>query len=197
MCCLSTLPLSGAPLYRVGAPKPQDDFVHWEVSAEGVFSSAEVEDSDGNKALNGARGVGLRTTYALRPWLALGAEGLHFKKQTFGPFVKRYEAERVGILAKITLSPDTSPRAYAVLGAGKNFYSLTYGKTMASAHWKKTKKSASYVQLGLGLETDIWKAWFIGAEGDIFYGRKTGLGRYYQTGKTWEALGRLRTGIRF
>ena len=190
--------LCAAPLYRAGAHKnAADDFSRWEVSADGVLSSAEVSDVRGQNALNGTGGLGLRGVYSVRPWLGLGAEGAYFPARSFGPFVDAYQTARIGTVAKLSLSPDTSPRVYFILGAGVSRHRFTFRKTPATAHWKTRRTDIPYVQAGLGLEVTVWKGWFAGLEGNMLYNTKTALTPYYRLGARWEKTLRLRAGVRF
>ena len=191
-------PLWGAPLYRAGQSKAHlPDFDRWELAAHGAVSSVSLTDFTGSNTLNGAKGVGLGGLYYLRPWLGVGAEGTYLLKQELPPFVEKYQALRGGLAAKFILSPDTLPRVYAVLGAGKTEYRLAYTKVPATAHWKRTAKRINYVRLGLGLETDLRKGFFIGIEAGALYNCATRLSTYYTLEKRWEFDGRFRAGVRF
>lgn len=187
-----------APLYRAGETKsPAADFYRWEVGADYVYASAQLEDKYGSAALRAVQGIGLRALYSLTPYIGVGAEGEHFFAQSFGNFVSKYEQDRAGILLKLTLSPDVSPRVYGVLGIGKSRHRFAYRKTPATLFWKNGTSSATYLQAGLGVETDIWKNCFIGAEGDFNYSPTTSLNFYYRLKRKWAFSGRLRLGVRF
>jgi len=190
--------LFSAPLYRAGETKsPATDFYRWEVGADYIYSFMGLKDRFGSNALRGAQGVGVRALYNLTPYIGVGAEGSHFFGQSFGNFVSKYEQDRAGVLLKLTLSPDVSPRVYGVFGIGKSRHRFVYRKTPATLHWKNGTSSATYLQAGLGAETDIWKNFFIGAEGDFNYHPTTSLNFYYRLKRKWAFSGRLRIGVRF
>jgi len=197
LLCFGVYPLLAAPLYRAGDPLPrEDDFYRWEVSADGVLSSQQVCDILCQTTLDGAGGFGLRGIYNVRPWLGLGAEGTYFPAQSFG-LADKYSVTRAGGMVKFNLSPETSPRAYLLLGAGASRHRFSFRRTPATLHWKKRQTTIAYIQMGIGLETDVWKSVFAGIEGNLLYNRHTSLTPYYRLNKRWDTIIRLRFGARF
>ena len=82
------------------------------------------------------------------------------------PAVKEYKVNQWAGIAKLTLSPNTTPRFYVLAGAGKSTHKMTW--TQAPFNWRSpVDKSIPFWTVGLGLEADVWKMIFVGVEGTL------------------------------
>lgn len=190
--------LSAAPLYRAGETNVKEqDFLRWEVSAGGVFSSLSLQDAYGQNVQNGAKGFNLRALYVLSPYIGVGIEGTHFSSRNIATWIDKYQTDRVGALVKFSLAPEVSPRVYALLGAGISRYRLEYRKSAPTLHWKNTNTHIPYALFALGLEKDFWRSCFIGLEGNLAYHKRTHISTYYRLEKRWETAAHIRAGVRF
>jgi hypothetical protein len=97
----------------------------------------------------------------------------------------------LGVLGKFNLSPDTTPRSYAVAEAGAMKRSLSYLRSLEDS------ATSPYLMFGLGTEVDIYSGFFLGLEGRVSYCFKDNLGNFFQINSPWEASFTLRTGFHF
>ena len=145
-------------------------------------------------------GMGLRALWTPLTWMSIGVEMDRFGKKSMPEaFVSSYKTNRVGAVIKFTLSPDTAPRVYALVGYGRTSHRIAYDhSSVITATWPgQEKKNIRYWMLGLGLETDVWKNVFVGIEGNVLRHQTTQLMRYYQTHSKTETALRLRAGVHF
>ena len=133
--------------------------------------------------------------------MAVGAEATRFNDVDLKAyFVDAYQVKRLGGVVKLTLSPDTNPRVYLLAQYGRSSHRLNYVRSAETASWPDHHTTHTpYWMVGLGLEMDVWKAIFVGVEGDIVKYTSTTLDRlrYYQTNNKKGTALRLRMGVRF
>ncbi len=187
----------GAPVYRAGEKVPSARSIwHGEVSAGYVLSSHQLENKvDGDKTSR-LHGGEVRALWAPLSWLAVGAEMNRLGNEKLAPFVKEYKVGRVAGIVKFTLSPDTTPRFYLLAGLGKSEHKLTYDRSLP-IYGKSVEKDFSFWTVGLGIEANVWKFVFVGAEGTLTHYNKTQLTEFYVLSSKMETALHLRAGVRF
>ena len=196
-----SLPGVASPIYRAGqSPLAASSLLHGELSADYQFSSQKMKIVTGEDKTSALKGWNIRALWAPLSWLAVGAEMTRFQDEDLkNLFVSSYKTNRVGALVKATFSPNTSPRVYAVAGYGRTSHKLTYDhSSLITNTWPgHDKKNIHYWMLGLGIEVDVWRSVFIGAEGNWLRHQSTKLARYYKADSQNETTLRIRAGVRF
>ena len=132
-----------------------------------------------------------RLLYGLSSRFAIGPAIYFNKKQANRPLISSYKTRRLGVLGKFNLSPNTTPRSYAVAEAGAMKRSLSYLRSLEDS------STSPYLMFGLGTEVDIYSGFFLGLEGQVSYCFKDNLGNFFQINSPWEASFTLRTGFHF
>ncbi len=187
--------LQAAPLYRAGQTDPSSwrKLLHGEISASYLFSNSYLEDYTGQVSSDRLRGVSARALWSPLAWLAVGAEYTHLGKVSLPQsMVDSYQVTQTGAIVKLTLSPDTNPRLYVVGGYGRSKHSLRF-----SAFLTDTTYTQPYWMAGLGVETCVYRAVFLAAEGNIYWNRTAYIHTYHKlSGHAYGAL-QLRAGLRF
>lgn len=185
---------SFAQQYRARQKASAPSFDRWEISAAWVISSQEASVKNGSTSLDGLHGLTARALFYPLAYLGVGVEGTQFADEKLSPLVTSYKAHQLGIIGKLNLSPNTNPRVYVTVGAGKTFYKLGYASV---ARRSEDKRNITYLTGGLGVEIDVWKSLFLALEGRLFYHTQTELTRFYALSKKISFDGRLGVGIRF
>ena len=181
--------------YVGGSGRPfGKEFSRWEVSAGWEGSSGELELAASDRSTSGAHGVFGRALYYPYRYMGLGIEGTYFASQSFGPLVDKYHKSRLGVVAKIHLSPNTNPRVYVLAGAGTTKHTLTYASPFDQS---RDHKQIFYGMVGLGFEADIYKNLFIAAEGQFQYNRRTQVAKWFALKDRWDTVFHLGAGVRF
>lgn len=197
----SCIPTLAAPEYRAGQPASAvSSLLHGEISADYQFSSQKLNTERGDQSTSALKGWNVRALWTPLSWLSVGAEMTQFGEQEMrAAYISSYEARRIGGLVKFTLSPNTTPRMYLLAGYGKTYHQLEYDhSTVITNTWPgQEKKSIPYWMIGLGVEVDVWKSVFLGAEGNLFHHQTAQLPRFYQTDSKTETMLRVRAGVRF
>lgn len=201
LLCAALLPLSYSPLfsqiYRAGdyyyspQPKPAVLDSRLEITADAFIGSNTIKELSGITLLRSESGLGMTVLYALAPWVSAGLEGAVSRSEEAEPLLHKYSFMRWGAAAKFTLTPSTAPRTYILIGAG-----LTRHKTEYLGG-RRERKDSPYTAVGLGAETDLTDAWFIGMEGRGIYHFDRKIGTYFYLKHRWNASFRVHTGIRF
>lgn len=189
----------GAPVYRAGEKVSSARSIwHGEVSAGYVLSSHQLENTvDGDKTSR-LRGGEVRALWTPLSWLAVGMEMSRLGNEKLAPAIKEYKVGRVAGIVKLTLSPDTTPRFYLLAGLGKSEHRLTYDRSLPPFRNRlPVEKDFSFWTLGLGMEVDVWKFVFVGAEGTLTHYSKTQLTEFYALSSKTETALHLRVGVRF
>lgn len=189
----------GAPVYRAGEEISSARSIwHGEVSGGYVFSSHQLENTRRADKTSHLNGFEMRALWAPLSWLAVGAEMDWPETDKLKPAVKEYKVRRTAGIVKLTLAPNTTPRFYMIAGLGKSKHKLTYDRSLLPFHnWLPEEKSFSFWMAGLGLEVDVWKNMFVGAEGTWIHYNKTQLTQIYSLASKKETALRLRIGVRF
>ncbi|MBP5430098.1 MAG: hypothetical protein J6Y25_04385 [Elusimicrobiaceae bacterium] len=192
------LPVCADPIYRAGQTSSSwTSLLHGEVSVDYTFSSLKLEDYLEEYSSDRLHGFGGRALWTPLPWLGAGIEGTLFGKTDLQEaMVNSYKASRVGAVVKLTLTPDTNPRFYLLVGLGRTTHELNFRRWIGNS-WPTVKKSIPYWALGLGVETTIWKNFFMGVEGNILWNQSTQLWRYHKIADHSEISLRIRGGVRF
>lgn len=192
--CLPLLSAGQPYEYRAGQSQSAAAFARWEAAAAWRVSAQEAQVKNGSTSTDGLHGLSARVlVYPLR-YVAVGVEGTQFSSQTLAPLVEDYKSRRLGVVGKVHLSPDTNPRIYLTLGAGKSFYRLNY---VPAAHHGADKKDIFYLSGGVGLEISLYKSLFLAAEVQLFYHSQTELTAFYALSKRYSLDGNLGIGVRF
>lgn len=174
--------------------KEKQDFsglTRWEISAGFKGSSGQVRDFFGQNLSQGEYGLEMRFLYSLTEWFSFGVEGMvsfPFKQDVS---LDDYKTQSLTALVKLTFTPQSSPRAYLLLGMGEAYKEAQYFDS-----WKYTAQ-VSYLTFGWGIETDISGAWFGGLELRGIYNLDLRETDYFSFVRRWEGAVHLRTGIRF
>ncbi len=201
--CGMSLPAFSAPQYRAGESSPAiSSLLHGEISAAYQLSSQKMETKEEDLDTSALKGWDVRALWAPLTWLSVGAEMTQFGDEKMKrALVSSYETNRLAGVVKFTLSPNTSPRVYALVGYGRTEHQLNYDHTtnpIATRKWPGSeKKNIPYWMAGLGVEVNLWKVAFVGVEGNIFRHQTTDLPRYYKTDSKTETALRVRVGVRF
>lgn len=162
-----------------------------ELSAAGVHTLAHLKDGGGHTQLSHQDGLSGRVLLEVTPWLSLGIEDTWFQKEKNIPFVAHYRENRYAILSKWTLTPDTRPKTYLLVGAGETKRELQY--TFALQHKVYTR----YLLAGLGVEVPLWKEWFLALEGYGVYNFHKTVDRFFALNHRFEPGIGGRVGVRF
>lgn len=198
--CVSGPVLAG-PVYRAGqSSSVVNSLLHGELSADYQFSSQKMKLLTGEDETSALKGWNVRALWAPLSWLAVGAEMTRFNDEDLKNFfVSSYKSNRVGGVVKFTLSPNTSPRLYALAGYGRTMHQLNYDhSSILTRMWPgHDKKNISYWMVGLGLELDVWRSVFVGGEGNILFHQSRDLARYYKLDSKTETELRVRVGVHF
>lgn len=186
--------LSPAQIYTAGTGYYQQEpsvIFPWETSfgAAGVFSP--VKETGGERLFNFQGGATVRALYYVAPWAGFGLEGVWFVPAGGHTVIDKYQVMRGGIAGKFVAASETSVRSYGILGAG-----LGRRKAEYSFGWNE-HKSFGYFAFGLGVETDVSDAAFIGAEARGIYNTSAALGRFASLVSRWESEVSVRLGFRF
>lgn len=180
--------------YRAGQKTVSPSFDKWEISAAWVVSSQEAGVKNGSTSLDGLHGFSARALFYPLSYLGVGVEGTQFTDEKITPLVTSYKARQLGVVGKLSLSPNTNPRVYITVGAGKAFYKLRYASMVRRS---EDKKDITYLTGGLGVEVDVYKSIFFALEGRLFYHTQTELTDFYALSKKMSFDGRFGLGIRF
>ena len=148
--------------------KPSARFLHLEIQASAVASLGNIKDKGGrivSRQMNGYRGTGF---LHLGRWLALGGqiEKLNDKDRRTD-IIKPIKREMWSVLLKWTLTPETEPKFYAVLGAGQ----AQYQSGLYLRNRRLDAKSPVLVG-GLGIDIRIWKGLRLLGEYQLHYDTK-------------------------
>lgn len=184
---------SYAQIYRAGQgvfPDP-GHFSRLEISIGMGLTSSSLQDSSGDTIIHDKNFTDFRLLYGLSSRFALGPAIYFSNKQDNQPLISSYKTRRLGVLGKFNLSPDTTPRSYAVAEAGAMKRSLSYLRSLEDS------STSPYLMFGLGTEVDIYSGFFLGLEGRVSYCFKDNLGNFFQLNSPWEASFTLRTGFHF
>lgn len=184
---------SYAQIYRAGQgvfPDP-GHFSRLEISIGMGLTSSSLQDPSGDTIIHDKNFTDFRLLYGLSSRFALGPAIYFSNKQDNQPLFSSYKTRRLGVLGKFNLSPDTTPRSYAVAVAGAMKRSLSYLRSLEDS------STSPYLMFGLGTEVDIYSGFFLGLEGRVSYCFKDNLGNFFQLNSPWEASFTLRTGFHF
>lgn len=184
---------SYAQIYRAGQgvfPEP-GHFSRLEISVGMGLTSSSLQDPSGDTIIHDKNFTDFRLLYGLSSRFALGPAIYFSNKQDNQPLIFSYKTRRLGILGKFNLSPDTTPRSYAVAEAGAMKRSISYLRSLEDS------STSPYLMFGLGTEVDIYSGFFLGLEGRVSYCFKDNLGNFFQLNSPWEASFTLRTGFHF
>ena len=182
-------------IYRVGGITPLSVYElsgpAWEVSAGAFASTATLYTRKNNKVFNGELGLAVRGLYALSSWAAFGVEGQFSRAEDAAYVVDDYQVLRVGGVGKFTLTPDTNPRVYLLLGAG------VIRRELQSMQFFKDTATDGYALVGWGLEKYFVGGWFGGVELYGMYDSAPHLNAYFRVPHRWTAGVQLRFGLQF
>lgn len=184
---------SYAQIYRAGQgvfPDP-GHFSRLEISIGMGLTSSSLQDPSGDTIIHDKNFTDFRLLYGLSSRFALGPAIYFSNKQDNQPLISSYTTRRLGVLGKFNLSPDTTPRSYAVAEAGAMKRSLSYLRSLEDS------STSPYLMFGLGTEVEIYSGFFLGLEGRVSYCFKDNLGNFFQLNSPWEASFTLRTGFHF
>ena len=189
----------GAPIYRAGEQVSSARSIwHGEISGGYAFSSHQLKNTWEEDRTSHLNGFDVRALWEPLSWLAIGAEMDWPETGTLGPAVKKYKVNRTAGIIKFTLAPNTTPRFYMLAGLGKSEHKLTFDRSLLPFHnWLPVEKSFSFWMVGLGLDVDVWKIIFVGAEGTLMRYSGTKLTEIYSLSSKTETSLRLRMGVRF
>lgn len=181
---------SYAQIYRAEQGTPVN-FSRLEVSVGMGLTSSSLQDPSGDTIIHDKNFTDFRLLYGLSSRFALGPAIYFSNKQDNQPLISSYKTRRLGVLGKFNLSPDTTPRSYAVAEAGAMKRSISYLRSLEDS------ATSPYLMFGLGTEVDIYSGFFLGLEGRVSYCFKDNLGNFFQINSPWEASFTLRTGFHF
>lgn len=181
---------SYAQIYRAGQGTPVN-FSRLEISVGMGLTSSSLQDPSGDTIIHDKNFTDFRLLYGLSSRFALGPAIYFSNKQDNQPLISSYKTRRLGVLGKFNLSPDTTPRSYAVAEAGAMKRSISYLRSLEDS------ATSPYLMFGLGTEVDIYSGFFLGLEGRVSYCFKDNLGNFFQINSPWEASFTLRTGFHF
>ena len=181
---------SYAQIYRAEQGTPVN-FSRLEVSVGMGLTSSSLQDPSGDTIIHDKNFTDFRLLYGLSSRFALGPAIYFSNKQDNQPLISSYKTRRLGVLGKFNLSPDTTPRSYAVAEAGAMKRSISYLRSLEDS------ATSPYLMFGLGTEVDIYSGFFLGLEGRVSYCFKDNLGNFFQINSPWEASFTLRTGFLF
>ena len=181
---------SYAQIYRAEQSTPVN-FSRLEVSVGMGLTSSSLQDPSGDTIIHDKNFTDFRLLYGLSSRFALGPAIYFSNKQDNQPLISSYKTRRLGVLGKFNLSPDTTPRSYAVAEAGAMKRSISYLRSLEDS------ATSPYLMFGLGTEVDIYSGFFLGLEGRVSYCFKDNLGNFFQINSPWEASFTLRTGFHF
>lgn len=181
---------SYAQIYRAEQGTPVN-FSRLEVSVGMGLTSSSLQDPSGDTIIHDKNFTDFRLLYGLSSRFALGPAIYFSNKQDNQPLISSYKTRRLGVLGKFNLSPDTTPRSYAVAEAGAMKRSISYLRSLEDS------ATSPYLMFGLGTEVDIYSGFFLGLEGRVSYCFKDNLGNFFQINSPWEVSFTLRTGFHF
>lgn len=181
---------SYAQIYRAEQGTPVN-FSRLEVSVGMGLTSSSLQDPSGDTIIHDKNFTDFRLLYGLSSRFALGPAIYFSNKQDNQPLISSYKTRRLGVLGKFNLSPDTTPRSYAVAETGAMKRSISYLRSLEDS------ATSPYLMFGLGTEVDIYSGFFLGLEGRVSYCFKDNLGNFFQINSPWEASFTLRTGFHF
>lgn len=181
---------SYAQIYRAEQGTPVN-FSRLEISVGMGLTSSSLQDPSGDTIIHDKNFTDCRLLYGLSSRFAIGPAIYFSKKQANRPLISSYKTRRLGVLGKFNLSPNTTPRSYAVAEAGAMKRSLSYLRSLEDS------STSPYLMFGLGTEVDIYSGFFLGLEGQVSYFFKDKLGPFFQLNSPWEASFTLRTGFHF
>lgn len=181
---------SYAQIYHAEQGTPVN-FSRLEVSVGMGLTSSSLQDPSGDTIIHDKNFTDFRLLYGLSSRFALGPAIYFSNKQDNQPLISSYKTRRLGVLGKFNLSPDTTPRSYAVAEAGAMKRSISYLRSLEDS------ATSPYLMFGLGTEVDIYSGFFLGLEGRVSYCFKDNLGNFFQINSPWEASFTLRTGFHF
>lgn len=181
---------SYAQIYHAEQGTPVN-FSRLEISVGMGLTSSSLQDPSGDTIIHDKNFTDFRLLYGLSSRFALGPAIYFSNKQDNQPLISSYKTRRLGVLGKFNLSPNTTPRSYAVAEAGAMKRSLSYLRSLEDS------ATSPYLMFGLGTEVDIYSGFFLGLEGRVSYCFKDNLGNFFQINYPWEASFTLRTGFHF
>ena len=189
----------GGPIYRAGQKVSASRSVwHGELSAGYMFSSHKLEYVTEEDSSSRLRGGEVRALWAPLSWLAVGAEFSKLGGEKFPPVIETYKISRLAGILKLTLSPNTTPRVYLVGGFGHSKHKLIYDHSYFPVRkYSPVTVGMSFWVAGLGIEVDVWKGIFVGAEGNVVYYSKGQLSEIFKMSSRTETNLRVRGGVRF
>lgn len=184
---------SYAQMYRAGQGASPDpvNFPRFEISVGSGLTSASLQGPSGDTVLHDKSVTDLRLLYSLNSWFLLGPAVYFSKEQDNQPLISSYKTRRLGVVGKFNLSPDTTPRSYALLEAGAMERKISYLRSV------EDKETSPYLTAGLGTEVDIYGGFFLGLEGRVSYFFKDEVGNFFQLKSPWDASFVLRAGLHF
>jgi opacity protein-like surface antigen len=201
--CVASVAFAADPVYQAGQPATSvRSWLHGEISADYQFSSQRMKTNETDAQTSALNGWNVRALWAPISWLAIGAEYAQFGDEKLKEaYVSSYETSRLTGLVKLTLSPNTSPRVYVLAGYGRTNHQLNYdhaGNPIVLHTWPAhDKKAIAFWMLGIGLEANVWRALFVGVEGNILRHQTAKLPRFYKADAKMETVLKARVGVRF
>ena len=189
-------PFSFSQMYRVQDYSERTEMpagkaaLRWEISAAAFANTLALQDFTGQAVSDGEIGADLRLLYKASDWFAVGAEGKVSTAYGTQNGLSGYLGRSVGAVAKVTLTPDSMPRAYVLAGGGKSSYDVEFFSEA------KRTLSSYYAWLGWGVETDLSERVFGAFEvHGIYSSAKDDL--YFSLKRRWSAEVLLRLDMRF
>ncbi len=169
----------------------RQSFSRWEISAGVVGSLTELRDFVDQSLAKGEIGAELRVLYGVWDWFALGVGASLARPIKTAESLDSYQSRYLEGLGKVTLTPQTSPRSYLLIGGGVLYREVDYFEDWTDS------SSSPYLTFGWGIETDIGSLWFCGLELRGNYLLTSPSNTYFYFSTRWEAAVHLRTGLRF
>ncbi len=197
--CICNTPAFSGPMYRAGeTTSVGHSLLHGELSAGYLFTSNRIKYVTGEDESSRLRGADVRAMWSPLPWLAVGVELDKLGDEKLAPMIKSYQVKRQEGVIKLTLSPNTTPRFYIIGGYGKSKHKIQYDHSFFPVRLEPSvTKNWNYWRVGIGLEADVWKWFFVAAEGNYIHYAHRELTQLFKIDPRTETNLRLRVGLRF
>ncbi len=176
-----------APVWE---PDEENTPARWELAVGAEADTFQLQDFTGQSVFSGQWGLHARLLYSFWDWFSAGVDGAVLVPRGAIDGLSDYRAGRAGILLKFILTPNASPRAYFLAGAGRIFTKMEY--------WDKLEKSfaSSYAAVGWGIEADLAENWVGGLELRATC-QQAWDDPYFSLKHKWRASAQVQVGYRF
>lgn len=137
----------------------------FEIQMASIYSDGSITDTQDNEISRGMYGWRGRLLVRLSDIVSLGVEGQTLKSHDMKTkMLVPFRRKEWAALAKLTLTPGTTPPIYVLLGIGQSAQ-----RTKFVLQQNELKRGSMMLVGGIGAEINVWKGLFLSGEYMLHY----------------------------